>query len=108
MKVILIWKDEAKIWRKLGAEKVSLGGLNLPRADRPAQIQTQSQSQQSLTTAERGSQPHEPEYSTFLSYQPCVFGLLVPPISHPARILQSRILVWVAFPFSRRSSQPRD
>ena len=86
----MIWKDESKIRRKMGEEKVSSGGLNLPRADRPAQIQTQIHSQWSLTTAERGSQPHESEYSTFLSCQPCVFGLLVPPISYPARILQPK------------------
>ena len=42
----------------------------------------------------------------------CV-GFLCPTLCNPMdytvhRILQARILKWVAFPFSRRSSQPRD
>ena len=31
-----------------------------------------------------------------------------PPGSSVHRILQARILEWIAFPFSRGSSQPRD
>ena len=32
----------------------------------------------------------------------------IPPVSSVYGILQARILVWVAIPFSRGSSQPRD
>ena len=40
------------------------------------------------------------------SLRPC--GLYSPPGSSVHRILQARILEWVAITFSRRSSRPRD
>lgn len=52
LEVILIWKDDAKEGGSWGQGKVSGGSLNLLRADCPAQIQTHTQSQGSLTTSE--------------------------------------------------------
>lgn len=55
LEVILIWKDDAKEGGSWGQGKVSGGSLNLLRADCPAQIQTHTQSQGSLTTWREGA-----------------------------------------------------
>ena len=49
-------------------------------------------------------------FSLFLESESCsVMSTLCDPMGYTAHgILQARILEWVAFPFSRGASQPRD